>query len=112
MRLWDLEQLRCGCVPGCVPGSEPYHELGVAVLEGAARVPVALLLAVHHTALHSVLDLGGDGRSARTLPHEACTAPEGQAEGPRGGVCVGCPPRTRQAQGPPPVSVLSVPFVG
>jgi hypothetical protein len=44
------------------PGSQSYHELGVAVLEGAPRVPVAFLLAVYHTALHSILDLGRKDR--------------------------------------------------
>ena len=47
------------------PGPEPYHELGVAILEGAPRVPVALLLAIHHAALHSVLDLGRESRGGR-----------------------------------------------
>lgn len=45
------------------PGPESYHELCVAVLEGASRVPVALLLPVNHTAFHSVLDLGRESRA-------------------------------------------------
>lgn len=67
------------------PGPEPYHELGVAILEGAPRVPVALLLAIHHAALHSVLDLRSraeavdgqpaprdrDGRKGRLSPSRA-----------------------------------------
>lgn len=40
------------------PGPQSYHELGMAILEGAPGVPVGLLLAVHHAALHSILDLG------------------------------------------------------
>lgn len=52
------------------PGSWAYHELGVAVLEGAPRVPVALLLSVYHTALHSVLDLEeGKHVSRKPWPH-------------------------------------------
>lgn len=46
-------------------GSGPYHELGVAVLEGAPRVPIALLLAVYHAALHSILDLGRESRGGQ-----------------------------------------------
>lgn len=87
----------------------------MAVLEGAARVPVALLLTVHHAALHGVLDLRGEGRSARTPPQEARAAREA---GPRVLEVVSAwgPPQTRQAQGPgpppPDSAALSEPFVG
>lgn len=90
-----LEPLRCGRVPG----SEPYHELGVAVLEGAARVPVALLLTVHHAALHGVLDLRGRGGQR---------GPEGRAGGPRGGVCAGRPPRPPSCLCCPPRALCGV----
>lgn len=52
------------------PGSQSYHELGMAVLEGAPRVPVALLLSIYHTALHSILDLEeGKHVSREPWPH-------------------------------------------
>lgn len=54
--------------PRRAPSSEPYHELGMAVLEGAPRVPVALLLAVHHATLHGVLDLGRENRAVPSSP--------------------------------------------
>lgn len=50
---------------GCLcSGPEPYHELGVAVLEGApeSRCPP---LAVHHATLHSVLDLRMESRGSQ-----------------------------------------------
>ena len=62
MGSWGLAQ---GPAGGLCPGPEPYHELGVAILEGAPRVPVALLLAIHHAALHSVLDLQMESRGSQ-----------------------------------------------
>lgn len=54
------------------PGNQSYHELGVAILEGAPRVPVALLLAVYYPALHSILDLEeGKQVSGEPWPHTA-----------------------------------------
>lgn len=90
--------------------SEPYHELGVAILEGAPRVPVALLLPVHHAALHGVLDLG-ESRvvhgSPRMWPRESAVRP-GRAAGlclRKGSLCAGpCLPSLSQS--------LSVPFTG
>lgn len=63
----------------CAPGSKPYHELGVAILEGAARVPVALLLAIDHAALHSILDLERESKGIDGQP-----TPTGTRLGRRG----------------------------
>lgn len=52
------------------PGNQSYHELSVAVLEGAPRVPVALLLSIYHTTLHSILDLEEEKHVSREpWPH-------------------------------------------
>lgn len=51
----------------------------MAVLEGAPRVPVALLLAVHHAALHGVLDLGREESGAQQ-PQAACDLVGGGGE--------------------------------
>lgn len=40
---------------------EIYHMLGVAIVVGTARVSVAVVLAVDHSALYSFLDLIGRG---------------------------------------------------
>lgn len=73
----------------CAPGSQSYHELGMAVLEGAPRVPVALLLAIHHAALHGILDLGrerGVSVCSRARGHGSSGVPgKGQACSGRGG---------------------------
>lgn len=41
---------------------EIYHKLGVAIVMGTARVSIAVVLAVDHSALYSFLNLMGGGK--------------------------------------------------
>lgn len=83
------------------PGPEPYHKLGVAILEGAPRVPVALLLAIHHAALHSVLDLRRQSRGGRWASRPPRPRrQEGEAESHQGSISARGSPAPRTHTGP------------
>lgn len=54
-----------------------YHQLRVAVLKGSSRVSVGVLLAVHHTALHGLLNLW-ENQHQLTLVKDGCWELDGE----------------------------------